>query len=218
VAVLGGLYSSTATTVVLARRAGAEPATLLQAQTGIILATAVMYLRLLVIILVFNRPLALGLAPALLGLSVLGFVIAGFWYWISGARPADTQAATPPANPLELGAAAIFATLFVAISLASAWARSQYGTTGVYVLAAIVGVSDIDPFVLSLAEHGAGQMPVAVGIVAILIAASSNNLLKAGYAAAFAGLRASAAPVVALGLLAIGGIGLAAWMANNWPA
>ena len=50
VAVLGGLYSSTATTVVLARRAGAEPATLPQAQTGIILATAVMYLRLLVII------------------------------------------------------------------------------------------------------------------------------------------------------------------------
>ena len=65
VAVLGGLYSSTATTVVLARRAGAEPATLPQAQTGIILATAVMYLRLLVIIVVFNRPLALGLAPAL---------------------------------------------------------------------------------------------------------------------------------------------------------
>jgi uncharacterized membrane protein (DUF4010 family) len=218
VAVLGGLYSSTATTVVLARRAGAAPATLPQAQTGIILATAVMYLRLLVIIVVFNRPLALGLAPALLGLSALGFAIAGFWYWISGARPADTQAATPPANPLELGAAAIFAALFVVISLASAWARSQYGATGVYVLAAIVGVSDIDPFVLSLAEHGAGQMPVAVGIVAILIAASSNNLLKAGYAAAFAGLRASAAPVVALGLLAIGGIGIAAWMANDWPS
>ena len=122
-------------------------------------------------------------------------MIAGFWYWISGARPRGYKAATPPANPLELGAAAIFATLFVVISLASAWARSHYGATGVYVLAAIVGVSDIDPFVLSLAEHGAGQLPVAVGIAAILIAASSNNLLKAGYAAAFAGLRASAAPV-----------------------
>ena len=182
VAVLGGLYSSTATTVVLARRAGAEPATLLQAQTGIILATAVMYLRLLVIILVFNRPLALGLAPALLGLSVLGFVIAGFWYWISGARPADTQAATPPANRIGTRRGRDLRDLVRGDLAGLASARSQYGATGVYVLAAIVGVSDIDPFVLSLAERGAGQMPVAVGIVAILIAASSNNLLKAGYA------------------------------------
>ena len=76
------------------------------------------------------------------------------------------------------------------------------------------GYPDIDLGVLSLAEHGAGQIPVAMGIVAILIAASSNNLLKAGYAAAFAGLRASVAPVVALGLLAMGGIGIAAWMAG----
>jgi uncharacterized membrane protein (DUF4010 family) len=108
----------------------------------------------------------------------------------------------------------IFATLFVVISLASTWARSKYGATGIYLLAAIVGVSDIDPFVLSLAQNAAGQMSVAVGIVAILIATSSNNLLKAVYAAVFAGARASAAPVVALGLLALCGFGIAAWMAG----
>ena len=57
-------------------------------------------------------------------------------------------------------------------------------------------------------------MPVDVGIVAVLIATSSNNMLKAGYAAAFAGgLRASFVPVAALGLLALGGIGSAAWLA-----
>jgi uncharacterized membrane protein (DUF4010 family) len=64
VAVLGGLYSSTATTVVLARRARAEPTTLQQAQTGIILATSVMYLRLLVIIAIFDRPLAARARPS----------------------------------------------------------------------------------------------------------------------------------------------------------
>lgn len=216
VAVLGGFYSSTATTVVLARRAAAEPASLLQTQTGIMLATAVMYLRLLVIILVFNRQLAFGLAPALLGLSALGFVIAGAWYWISGPHVRDTKAAEmAPNNPLELGAAMIFAILFVLISLASSWAQSKYGAPGIYLLAAIVGVSDIDPFVLSLAQNGAGQMSVAVGIVAILIATSSNNLLKAIYAAVFAGVRASAAPVAALGLLALCGLGMAVWMAGS---
>lgn len=50
-----------------------------------------------------------------------------------------------PNNPLELGAAMIFATLFVVISLASTWARSKYGAPGIYLLAATVGVSDIDP-------------------------------------------------------------------------
>ena len=57
-AVLGGFYSSTATTVVLARRARTEPAALRQAQTGIVLAASVMYLRLLIIVFFFNRPLA----------------------------------------------------------------------------------------------------------------------------------------------------------------
>jgi hypothetical protein len=56
-------------------------------------------------------------------------------------------------------------------------------------------------------------MPVGVGIVAVLIATSSNNMLKAGYAAAFAGGRASFVPVAALGLLALGGIGSATWLA-----
>ncbi len=202
VALLGGLYSSTATTVVLARHARAEPATLLQAQTGIMLATAVMYLRLLAIILVFSRPLAVGLMPSLLGLSAFGFIMAAVWQWLHRASGGQVQAAYHPGNPLELGAAAVFATLFVLVSLASAWALSRFGASGLYLLAAIVGVSDIDPFVLSLAEHGAGQMPIAREVVAILIAISSNNLLKAGYTAAFAGVRPSLPSAMALGVLA----------------
>jgi uncharacterized membrane protein (DUF4010 family) len=214
VALLGGFYSSTATTVVLARHAHAEPAALRQAQTGIILATAVMYLRLLIIIGVFSWPLALGLAPALLALSAAGLAMAGVWHWLSRARAGGGPAVGASSNPLELGAALVFAALFVLVSLLSAWARARYGATGIYLLAAIVGVSDIDPFVLSLADHATGDMPAGVGIIAILIAASSNNLLKAGYTLAFAGGRAGLAPAVALGLLALGGLGAAAWLAG----
>jgi len=64
IAVLGGLYSSTATTVVLARRARAEVAATRQTQTGVVLATSIMYVRLLIVIAVFNRPLAFAIAPA----------------------------------------------------------------------------------------------------------------------------------------------------------
>lgn len=214
VALLGGFYSSTATTVVLARHVRAQPSALRQGQTGIMLATAVMYLRLLIIIAVFNRALALGLAPALLGLSAAGLVMAGVWHWITRAQAGRGGSVVAESNPLELGAALVFAALFVLISLVSAWARSQYGATGIYLLAAIVGVSDIDPFVLSLAEHATGDMPASVGIIAILIATSSNNLLKAGYTMAFAGGRAGLVPAAALALLALGGIGAAGWLAG----
>jgi uncharacterized membrane protein (DUF4010 family) len=210
VALLGGMYSSTATTVVLARRARAEPRVLRQAQTGIILATSVMYLRLLVIIAMFDRSLAVALAPSLLALAAAGLVLAGLWYWASAAPRASHSVAEPPANPLELTTALVFAALFVAVSLAFGWVKSEFGDAGVYGLAAIVGFSDVDPFVLSVAAGGTASLPAGVAVAAILIAASSNNLLKALYTAVFAGARAAAAPGAALALLALGG-GAAAW-------
>jgi uncharacterized membrane protein (DUF4010 family) len=216
VAVLGGLYSSTVTTVVLARRARDEPAMLRQAQTGIILATSIMYVRLLIIVAVFDRQLAVRLAPPLLILAVIGLVLAGLGYWISGspnARPAASSRI--PVNPLELTAAFIFAALFIAISLASGWARSQFGEGGLFALAAIVGLTDIDPFVLSVAAGGSQFLPVGGAVAAILIAASSNNLIKAAYAAGFAGIRAAAIPAGALGLLALGGGATAWWIATG---
>ncbi|MGD0433852.1 MAG: DUF4010 domain-containing protein, partial [Acetobacteraceae bacterium] len=67
-ALLGGFYSSTATTVVLARRARDEATATRQTQTGIVLATSIMYLRLLIVIAFFNRTLAFAVAPGMLGL------------------------------------------------------------------------------------------------------------------------------------------------------
>jgi uncharacterized membrane protein (DUF4010 family) len=213
VAVLGGLYSSTATTIVLARRARAEPATVWQAQTGIILATAIMYVRLLIVVALFDLPLAERLAAPSLALTALGLALAGLWYWLSAA-PTELRAdERPPTNPLELTASLVFAALFVVISLASAWARTQFGVAGLLAVAAIVGVSDIDPFVLSIAAGGAAPLSPGVGVAAILLAASTNNLAKAGYVAAFAGGRAAVAPAIALGLLALAGGGAAWWIA-----
>jgi uncharacterized membrane protein (DUF4010 family) len=214
-AVLGGLYSSTATTVVLARRARADPALTGQAQTGIVLATAIMYLRVLVIVAMFDRTLAVALAPALVGLSVGGLILAGLWFWLGAARTAAPSAAETPANPLELSTALIFATLFVLVSLASVWVRGRFGEAGLFGLAAIVGFSDIDPFVLSLASGSAAPLPVHTAVAAILVAAASNNVLKAIYAAGFAGGRAALAPMTALALLAFAGAGLAWWIATQ---
>ncbi len=208
IAVLGGLYSSTATTVVLARQARADPAARLEAEVGIILATSVMYLRLLMVILIFNRPLATVLASPLVALALLGLAMAGGWYWIQGGtRPADGATGRWPANPFDLGAAAAFAGLFIAVSLTTAWAQSRFGAAGIYGLATIVGVTDIDPFVLNLAQHGTSHVPAGVAAFAIVVAASANNVAKGLYALAYSGGRTGMMPLLALALLAICGLG-----------
>jgi uncharacterized membrane protein (DUF4010 family) len=216
-AALGGMYSSTATTVVLARQAKADPALLRQAQAGITLATAIMYLRILAVVAIFNLALARALALPLCALSLAGFVICVLQYW--HGRPlqqAPAQGAMQLAasgNPLELGAAAVFAALFVAVSIVSAVAKSQFGISGIYGLAAIVGVTDIDPFVLNLAQGGVSGVQTVELAAAILIAASSNNILKAVYAASFGGGKATAGSAVALVFLAVAGVAIGIAMA-----
>ena len=129
---LGGLYSSTATTVVLARRLhGAETAALPEIKSGMLLATALMYLRLGVIIAVFNFPLARLLAPAL---AVLLFLALALALLLRARHHVEASAAMiksdQPANPLELSAAAVFALSFVAVSLASSSVKSAIGASG----------------------------------------------------------------------------------------
>jgi uncharacterized membrane protein (DUF4010 family) len=210
VAFLGGLYSSTATTVVLARGAGAAPASATVAQAGIMLATSVMYLRILAIIAVFDWQIAQTLAPVMVALFAIGAGLAALQYRLARGKGASTNPA--PRNPLELTAAIVFALLFVVISIATQWARSKFGAAGVDTLAAVVGFTDIDPFVLSIAQGGTGAMPAMTAATAILIAIASNNVLKAVYAVAFAGWRASVNAAVVLVALGFAGIAAAAFL------
>jgi uncharacterized membrane protein (DUF4010 family) len=89
----------------------------------------------------------------------------------------------------------------------SNWVRDGFGQRGVFTLAAVTGAADIDPFVLSLSQGGVTAMPLNALCAAILIAASSNNLLKAVYALAFGGVRACRRPAAELAVLALAGIG-----------
>jgi len=134
-AALGGLYSSTAATVVLARQAKADESSRRTAQAGITLATAIMYLRILAVVAVFNRGLAFRLAVPLCGLFLAAVAICAAQYRL--ATPSPAKPLTASQNPLELGTAAIFAVLFVVTSLLSTWVTAEFGMRGAYVLAAV---------------------------------------------------------------------------------
>jgi uncharacterized membrane protein (DUF4010 family) len=200
-AVLGGLYSSTATTVVLARRSR-EGGALGDVWAGIVLATAFMFIRLLVIVTIFDAALGRLLLVPLLSFFAVGCAAA----WLVYRRDEEPRAVPaaleePPANPLQVGAAVLFAVLFVAVTLATHFAQGRFGRTGLITLAALVGFSDIDPFVLSVAQGNAGPLPAVAQ--AILVAVSSNNVLKAGYAFGFGGGKRTWRPVAALIALAV---------------
>jgi uncharacterized membrane protein (DUF4010 family) len=136
------------------------------------------YIRLLVIILVFNISLAKQMSGVLMGLFFISLLISLLLYGKSQRRKDnEKKVIVTQKNPLELLPALIFALLFVVISLASAWAKKNYDDAGLYTLATIVGISDISPFVVSLAQDSVSGLNPKVVSSAILIAASSNNLL-----------------------------------------
>jgi uncharacterized membrane protein (DUF4010 family) len=201
-AMLGGLYSSTATTVVLARRAHDEGMTP-ELESSIVAASAMMYLRILGVAALFSLPLARILALPMLVLCAVSLVIA----WLRGrSAKKATVAAAKFQNPLQLSTALLFAALFVVISSVTALVQTYLGSGGVLALAAVVGVTDIDPFVLGLAQGSAANIGTVIAAAAIVIATSSNNVLKAIYTMAFSRTRQSWLPASLLA--GVAGLGL----------
>jgi uncharacterized membrane protein (DUF4010 family) len=172
--ILGGIYSSTATTVVLAKKGATN-----LVQGSIVVATGVMYLRLLAIVAIFNFTLSKSLFLPSVSLFLASLII--FYFLKENNKNVESDVNS---NPLELQVASIFAGLFILMAVLTKVVVIHFGNTGLQALSAIVGFTDIDPFILSLIQ---GKYAVTQNdiIQAILIAASSNNILKAIYTGIF---------------------------------
>jgi uncharacterized membrane protein (DUF4010 family) len=204
-ALLGGAYSSTATTVVMARRAKIEQRPHLFAGS-ILMACGVMYVRVVILLALFSRQLMLLLYIPLL--SVAGLAIGGGWLWsqIADANTQDVQRESEPKNPLDLVTAIAFAGLFLVMLVATQLAVLYLKKTGINVLAAIMGVADVDPFIMGLTQvAGTPETSFNLAAVAVAIAASSNNAAKGIYAFSLADRKTGMqALVMLLGLAALG--------------
>jgi uncharacterized membrane protein (DUF4010 family) len=86
-----------------------------------------------------------------------------------------------PNNPLELMAAFLFALLFLAMMVATQLAVTYLGRAGVNILAAVMGVTDVDPFIMGMTQAAGSLTPLKVAAAAVVIAAASNNLVKGIY-------------------------------------
>jgi uncharacterized membrane protein (DUF4010 family) len=203
-ALLGGAYSSTVTTVVMAKRAAREQHPHLFAG-GILIASGVMYVRLVILLALFNRQLMLQLYIPFLVLAALAVGIGWLWTLRADKNAQDVQRESDPKNPLELLTAFLFAGLFLAMLVVTQLAVTYLGRTGVNTLAAIMGVSDVDPFIMGMTQAAGTLTPLNVAAVAVLIAASSNNVVKGIYSYSLAGNRTRVqCLVMLLGLAAAG--------------
>jgi uncharacterized membrane protein (DUF4010 family) len=141
-----------------------------------------MYLRLVALVALFNALLVVRLVPAFLVLA--GVAMATGWLWSRRPDPASSEVKREfePKNHFELPTAFLFAALFLAMLVATQLAVTYLGRAGVNTLAVIMGVSDVDPFIMGMTQAAGTLTPLKVAAAAVLIAAASNNLIKGIYA------------------------------------
>ena len=183
---LGGLYSSTAATLIIARRTRYLDAESNEASGAMVAATSMMYFRLIVLIAVFDLAVAAQIA---IPVTVLGLLAAGIAYGLARRHVAVSGAATVDVgiqrNPLELSSAFLFAFMFILMALATKFALDHRTIIGLRELSFLVGFYDIDPFIISLLQSRIAISREEIA-AAVIIAAAGNNVLKALYAVIFA--------------------------------
>ncbi len=184
--ILGGMYSSTATTIILARKSK-EMHESNKVSAAIVLATTMMFVRIFLLALFFNKEIALKLLPPFLIFIVASVLLALYFLKFQHKTPDQrvvTQTFEPSNNPLEFKTAIVFAALFIFFGMITGFIDKMYGTGGINVLSFIVGVTDIDPFILNLFQSK-WNIENSVIVMAVLNAITSNNLLKMIYGLSF---------------------------------
>ncbi len=179
IGLLGGIVSSTATSLTLAARSQTNPVLSQLLAWAILLATSVMYPRVMLLSAVVHPPLLRFLA---LPLGILLLVTLGLAYAVYRRSQVEAGSKGPTVsldNPLRISAAITFAFVFTAVLVATRLASELFGSTGLFIAGALSGVTGVDSITLSagrLAENG--QITTQAAAVSIVLAILTNTVLK----------------------------------------
>ncbi len=204
--IVGGAYSSTVTTVVLARQSkdGAHPA--LAYAGAIVAATGVMYIRLWILVTLFAPTLGSRLTVLFWGLAVVALVAGFALTRVNRNNRVDDGERAVPSNPLEIRSAITFAGIFLAVLVGTRLVAERFGGTGVLILAAIMGAADVDPFILGLTQQVGTTVPLETAALAVVIAAATNNLMKGVYSVVFGSNLTGRASLAALAIIGVASV------------
>jgi len=180
-ALIGGAYSSTAVTQSLAQRlgankdAGAEPA-------GIALATAVMYLRVLLLTGILASQVLVEFAILIMPALLVGWA-AGYWLYRKAPR---SEGPAPPGNPIALLPALGFVVFLAAAAVAARWAEGRFGEQGTAILILIMGSMNVDTAIVTLGGLPSGAISPALAALALAGTILVNMSVKLGVTIAYA--------------------------------
>ncbi len=207
--VLGGLVSSTALTITSARFSRERIDLIHTLAIGIMVASTILFPRVLIEVGFVNADLLTDLIPPIVAMMItasLGAFIG--WRLDSTPESMNSELESSLKNPLELSAALRFTLVLIAIMLLAHGLQHSLGDSGIYVLAAVSGLADVDALSLSLSKMaGQGQIHAHVATQAIVLAIVVNTLVKTVLAFAIGGkqlgLRVASVlvPTVLVGLL-----------------
>jgi len=212
-ALLGGAYSSTFTTFVMAKHA--RKANSPHSFAGaILIASGVMYFRFLALIALFNLALFHRLLWQFLVLGALG--VAGGWFWSdlpegTGASPEGGYLTN---NPLELASAFSLAVLFAGVLIVTNVALVHFGQAGIYGMAIISGLAPVDPFIMGLTQTAGKMTSMELATAAVVVAAASNNFAKAFIAFFLADRKTGRQSLLLLLALTLLGLAPLLWIAR----
>jgi uncharacterized membrane protein (DUF4010 family) len=201
---LGGLVSSTAVTVSLASRVREDPKVLPQAATAILMASATMFLRMLVVVGIVDPALLSLLAGPLMSMMLAAYAAAWFRYSQSRSHAGGAPSVSHR-NPFELRSAMKFGALYAIVLVLAKAAQAALGDQGLYASAVLAGLHDVDALTLSMARFHHEGLAASTAAGAITLAAITNTAVKAGLTWWLAGRRLGWA--VGIGLLGALGAG-----------
>lgn len=211
---VGGLASSTATTLAFSRRSRDDPASSADCTLAIVLACNVMLARVLVIVAAISPALAGDLWLPLAMMAIPGIAF-GARTWLARRAPADAFNAPPVSNPLHLSTAIQFALLYALVKFLVKAATDLQFTQAMLLISAIAGLTDVDAITLSMSGgFRDGSLAPSLATTAIVVACISNTLVKAGIAAALGSPALRRLILAVLGATAaVGGVSIL-WVAN----
>lgn len=206
-ALFGGLASSTATTLNLARLSRRQNADAALLAGAILLACGTMFPRMLLVATLLHAPLFSLLIWPAAAMALLTYGPA-LWLLRKPKKTPDGEAMLPR-NPVELTSALTFGALLALVMLLGKALTEWFGDAGVYVLAAASGIADVDAITLSLARMGGEDLAVITATLGIVIAASVNSVVKAGMAGVIGGRKLGVQVGVPMGVAVAAGLGVA---------
>lgn len=174
--IIGGLVSSTAVTTAMAARVKETEILTRIAVFATVIASSMMFLRILFEVLVVNTSLLPLLIGPMLSMGVTGVILAYIAWRKTHKRELETKIKLQ--NPFSLKPALIFGFLFIAILFLSKMADIYWGSAGIYLTSLISGVADVDAITLSMALLAKDTLSPEVAVTAITLASISNTLVK----------------------------------------